>query len=101
MSIPDYQSILLPLLKLAQEGKEHSLRGSADVIANGFKLTPEERTQLLPSGNQTVFFNRVGWSRTYHCKVGCWTSRSPKVCRSPIRTASKERRNDHNLFLHP
>ena len=70
MSIPDYQSILLPLLKLAQDGKEHSLRASADVIADGFNLTPEERTQLLPSGNQTVFFNRAGWARTYLCKAG-------------------------------
>ena len=70
MSIPDYQSILLPLLKLAQDGNEHSLRTSADVIADGFNLTPEERTQLLPSGNQTVFFNRVGWARTYLCKAG-------------------------------
>ena len=70
MSIPDYQSILLPLLNLAQDGKEHSLRASADVIADEFQLTTEERTQLLPSGNQTVFFNRVGWSRTYLCKAG-------------------------------
>lgn len=69
MSIPDYQSIMLPLLKLAQDCKEHSLRGSADVIAEGFNLTPEEKTQLLPSGNQTVFFNRVGWARTYLCKA--------------------------------
>jgi len=70
MSIPDYQSILLPLLKLAQDRKEHSLRASADVIADEFQLTLEERTQLLPSGNQTVFFNRVGWARTYLCKAG-------------------------------
>ena len=70
MSIPDYQSIMLPLLKLAQDGKEHSLRASADVIANEFQLTQEEKAQLLPSGNQTVFFNRAGWARTYLCKAG-------------------------------
>jgi len=70
MSIPDYQSIMLPLLKHAQDGKEHSLRGAADVIADEFQLTPEERIQLLPSGNQTIFLNRAGWARTYLYKAG-------------------------------
>lgn len=43
MSIPYYQSIMLPLLKLVQDGKEHSLRGAADVLAEQFKLSPEEK----------------------------------------------------------
>ena len=47
MSIGDYKSILMKLLKLAQDGKEHSLRGSADVIADEFQLTPEEKKDLV------------------------------------------------------
>lgn len=60
MSIPYYQSIMLPLLKLVQDGKEHSLRGAADVLAEQFKLSPEEKKQLLPSGNQGIFMNKIG-----------------------------------------
>ena len=70
MSIPDYQSIMLPLLKLVQDGKEHSLRGAADALAEQFKLSQEERKQLLPSGNQGIFMNRVGWAKTYLYKAG-------------------------------
>jgi len=69
MLIPDYQTIMLPLLQLAKDSKEHSLRGAADIIAEEFKLSQEERKELLPSGNQAVFFNRVGWARTYLCKA--------------------------------
>ena len=46
MPIPDYQSIMLPLLKLVDDGKEHSLRATADVLAEKFKLSPEEKIKL-------------------------------------------------------
>lgn len=70
MAIPDYQSIMLPLLKNSQDQKEHSLRETIDSLANFFKLTEEERRELLPSGRQPVFENRVGWARTYLKKSG-------------------------------
>lgn len=65
MAIPDYQTIMLPLLKFASDGKEHTLREAVDKLANEFKLTDEERELKLPSGQQTVLHNRVGWARTY------------------------------------
>ena len=71
MAIPDYQKIMLPLLQLAGDGKEHSLRGATENIINEFKLTEEEQKQLLPSGTQRVIANRVGWAVTYlkKCKL--------------------------------
>jgi restriction system protein len=70
MAIPDYQSLMLPLLKLAQDGQDHSLSESIDTLALEFRLTGEERKELLPSGRQAKFDNRVGWARTYLKKAG-------------------------------
>jgi restriction system protein len=61
---------MLPLLDFAADGKEHSLREAIDALANQYRLTPEERRELLPSGRQATFDNRVGWSRTYLNKAG-------------------------------
>ncbi len=65
MAIPDYQSIMLPLLKLLKDEKEHSLREVSDKLANVFNLSDDELKALLPSGQQAIFMNRVGWARTY------------------------------------
>lgn len=70
MAIPDYQAIMLPLLRFAQDNKEHSLREAIDVLADKFGLTDDERQELLPSGQQATFDNRVGWARTYMKKAG-------------------------------
>jgi len=69
MPIPDYQSIMLPLLRFSADQKEHSLREAIDSLANQFNLTEGERRELLPSGQQAVFENRVGWARTYMKKA--------------------------------
>ena len=70
MTIPDYQSIMFPLLKYSGDNEEHSLRESIEALAFYFSLTHEERKQLLPSGKQAIFDNRVGWARTYLKKAG-------------------------------
>ncbi len=70
MAIPDYQSIMLPLLQFAGDGKEHAVREAIQTLADQFKLTESERKELLPSGQQCVFDNRVGWARTYMKKAG-------------------------------
>jgi len=70
MSIPDYQSLMLPLLKQTSDGREHSFPDLVDALAAEFKLTEVERRELLPSGGQFVFANRVGWARTYLKKAG-------------------------------
>jgi len=70
MPIPNYQSIMLPLLKFAGDRREHSLRETIEALADEFNLTDEERRELLPSGQQATFDNRVGWARTYMKKAG-------------------------------
>ena len=69
MAIPDYQTIMLPLLRFLGDQQEHSTREAIDFLANQFNLTPEERRELLPSGQQAIFNNRVGWARTYMKKA--------------------------------
>ncbi len=70
MAIPDYQSCMLPLLKFSSDKKEHSLREAVDRIADEFKLTEEELKELLPSGQQAIFVNRIGWARSYIKQAG-------------------------------
>lgn len=70
MTIPDYQSIMLPLLHYANDGNEHSYRDAVNTLATQFQLTDEERRELLPSGKQPIFDNRVGWAKTYLEKAG-------------------------------
>ena len=70
MAIPDYQTIMLPLLKFAGDGKEYSLRDAVDSLANEFQLNEEERKEMLPSGKQRLFNNRVAWALTYIKKAG-------------------------------
>jgi len=70
MSVPDYQSIMLPLLKFAADEKEHSICEAVENLARTFKLTDEEKNRLLPSGQQAIFNNRVAWARTYMKMAG-------------------------------
>jgi restriction system protein len=65
MPIPDYQTLMLPLLKIAGDGAIHSKRDVVPNLALQFGLSEDEQTELLPSGQQTIFSNRVGWARTY------------------------------------
>jgi len=68
--IPDFQKFMLPLLRLAGDKKEHRLQDAVEQLANEFGLTEEERKELLQSGTQTLFANRVGWANTYLKKAG-------------------------------
>ncbi len=70
MTIPDYQTCMLPFLRHLADGNEHSLRDAEEALAEHFKLTPVERAELLPSGQQGIFKNRIGWARTYMKKAG-------------------------------
>lgn len=68
MAIPDYQKIMLPLLKYSSDGIEHSFRDAVEKMATLFGITDIERNELLPSG-KTIFDNRVGWAKTYLTKA--------------------------------
>ncbi len=65
MAIPDFQSLMLPLLRLSADGEERSLANARGPLAEQFSLTDEERKELLPSGQQSRFNNRVAWAKMY------------------------------------
>lgn len=70
MAIPDYQMCMLPLLRFLADEKEHPLRETEEALAVQFNLSAAERAELLPSGQQGIFRNRVAWARTYLKKAG-------------------------------
>src|SRR5215467_9356356 len=70
VSIPDFQTIMKPLLQLASDGKQHSNGEAREALARTFKLTDEERNALLPSGRQGIFLNRVAWAKAYLQQAG-------------------------------
>ncbi|HCL87151.1 MAG TPA: restriction endonuclease, partial [Comamonadaceae bacterium] len=55
MAIPDFQTLMLPLLSHAGDGREHAFRDAVEVLADNFRLTLEDRQQLLPSGRAPLF----------------------------------------------
>ena len=65
MAIPDYQTLMLPFLRIAGDGLEHRFRDAVEALATEFSVTDEERNVMLPSGTAPLFDNRVGWARTY------------------------------------
>lgn len=71
--IPNYQELMLPLLKLASDGKIHNIKNAVSMLSDTFNLSEQERHENINSGVQTVIYNRVGWARTYLKKAGLLT----------------------------
>lgn len=88
MAIPDYQTLMLPLLKIADDGKEHLLKESINILSEQFNLSDDDIAALLPSGTQTIIYNRIGWARTYMKKAGLLTA--PKRGHFQITEKGKE-----------
>jgi restriction system protein len=65
MTIPDYQTLMLPVLRFYSDERERSIRDTIDAMSVEFKLTEQEKNEVLPSGQQTILENRVAWARTY------------------------------------
>lgn len=74
MTIPDYQTLMLPLLKLTKDQQEHSLKQATETLAKEFNLSEEELSEMLPSARKTRFYDRVGWAGTYMRKAGMLVS---------------------------
>ena len=69
MAIPDYQALMLPLLRLAADGETRIAR-AAEIIADQLSLTEDEREEMLPSGKQRRLHNRLQWAKFYMSKAG-------------------------------
>ena len=93
MPIPDYQSIMLPLLEGTADGKLRRVRDLIPDLAQSFHLTPADLETLLPSGTQRVFENRVFWSVTYVRKAGL--VESPKRGHIQITNAGSDLLKEH------
>lgn len=65
MPIPKFDELFFPWMQLLRDGNEHLLSEAIEYAGNFFHLTDEEKDRLLPSGNQRVIANRVGWARSY------------------------------------
>jgi restriction system protein len=73
MAIPDFQTVMRPVLQAVGDGETRSLAEVREIVKDTFGLTDEERRERLPSGTQTVINNRAGWARTYLNKAGLLT----------------------------
>jgi restriction system protein len=69
MAVPDFQSLMLPLMKIAGDGNEHRVREVIETLAQQFGLSEIDRNEMLQSGTQRKFDNRVSWARTYMQKA--------------------------------
>ncbi len=70
MPIPDFQTLMLPLLRNAADTREHAFKDAVESIAAELKLTEEDRQQLLPSGRSPLFYNRLAWAKTHLTMAG-------------------------------
>lgn len=74
MAIPDYQSLMLPVLRATSDGLEHQMREIISLLIDRYDMTEEEKTRLLPSGAANVFGSRVAWAKTYLKQAGLLSS---------------------------
>lgn len=94
MAVPDFQSLMLPLMVLSKDNKEHTNSEVIDKLAVIFNLTEQDLKEQLPSGRQTRFNNRVGWATTHLRKAGLLES----VGRGKFRITE---RGQHVLLSNP
>jgi restriction system protein len=104
LAIPDYESLMLPLLQFAarEPSQEVSTREAASILAEQHNLTEEERTALLPSGSSFVFANRIGWACTYLKKAGLLAATRRgyfKITKRGVEVIKSKPRQVDNEFL--
>ncbi len=70
MAVPKYDELMKPLLVAVKDGEVYKIKDVTTVLAQQLNLSSEDLAEMLPSGRQTVFKNRVGWAKTYLKKAG-------------------------------
>ena len=94
MPIPDFQSLMRPLLEVHADGKEHLNRDLVVLLGEQFGLTEDERREMLPSGGARLFDNRIGWAKSHITQAGLLIS--PRRAISVITDRGREA-----LRMHP
>lgn len=69
MAVPDFQSFFLPLLQYCSDGETHSVKEAYEAMSVRFGLSEEDLREMIPSGKQTTFRNRVAWANVYLAKA--------------------------------
>ncbi len=87
MAVPDYQSVMLPLLRYSSDGQEKRFSETVADLAEKLGLTDEDLSEQLPSGTQSLFTNRVGWALTYLKKAELFESTGRGLYRLTTRGA--------------
>ena len=77
MAVPDFQSLMLPILKLAADGQKHSLDETVEKMSQEFQLSGEDRGEILKSG-QTRIYNRVAWATIFFKEAGLLLAVGPR-----------------------
>ncbi len=86
MGVPSFQQLMLPALQtIGQRHDEISISGLEDGVSKALKISVEERQLRLPSGNQTLFANRLNWARSYLSKAGLIELPRRGYCRATDR----------------
>jgi len=81
MVIPSFEDMMLPFLRFLGDGKSHSMKEAEGYLSNFFNLSYEERNKKKPSGNETIFHNRLHWTKFY--------LKNAKLVESPPRSNFK------------
>ena len=70
MAIPDFQTAMRPTLAFLGDGSDHTLQQIREAVATALDVSDQDQEQLLPSGRQTTYSNRVAWALTHMAKAG-------------------------------
>ena len=100
MAVPDFQSIMLPLLEFCADNKEHTARELIDAMAKRFNLTDEEKKELLPGGTQGKFSNRVSWTKAHLKMAGLVEMPKRGVCKITEKGMQVLQSNPGKINLH-
>ena len=99
MAIPDYQSLMLPVLEAAAEG-ETRVPHAAKIIAERFGLSEADREEMLPSGKQRLLHNRIHWAKFYLTKAGLIDNPRQLIPASIAARSRTRKSNDKGCPIH-
>lgn len=100
MAIPDFQTLMLPLLRHLRDGKERGTQETLDALATEFKLTEQERTIPLASGPIPVFTNRVAWAKSHLKAAGLLEAPQRGFYKITPRGLEVLKRNPERVDIH-
>ena len=96
MPLPNYQSFYAPFLNVLRDGEVHVFKELKKEVIQQMGLSDEDLAEMLPSGKQSIFENRIGWARTYLKKAGL--VESPERAKFILTEEGKKALTDANII---